>query len=55
MTGNIEETDRDTNKSANHIADTFFKSNEATVEQLEPSKLETHLVQNRIKPPHRAL
>jgi|GEM_PF-2986577 hypothetical protein len=25
MTGNIEETDRDTNKSANHIADTFFK------------------------------
>ena len=25
MTGNIEETDRDTNKSANHIADAFFK------------------------------
>ena len=25
MTGNIEETDRDTNKSANHIADTCFK------------------------------
>ena len=25
MTGNIGEIDRDTNKSANHVADTFFK------------------------------
>ena len=25
MTGNIREIDRDTNKSANHVADAFFK------------------------------
>jgi len=25
MTGNIAKTDRDKNKSVNHIADTFFK------------------------------